>query len=92
MARKRLNDTEALVVRPFAGGEEHSISSRKIENGYLTRTSSYNPGTGECKSAEIFTKNPPKLTAPRMDGRQGRDATGDSSLADTVKYLGRSGV
>jgi hypothetical protein len=86
---KRLNDTEALVARPFEGGEEHSISSRKISNGYITRTSSYNPHTCEYTSAEMFTKNPPKLQAPRMDGRSApRDATGNNSLSDTKKYLG----
>lgn len=87
--RGRLSDTAALTQRPFAAGEDHSISSRKIENGYLTRVSTCNSHTGEYKSSEHFTKNPPRITAPKMDGRQGSSGdVGSESLADTRKYLG----
>ena len=87
---RRLNDTEALVERPFQAGEEHTISTRKIANGYLVRQSSYNPNTGECHSAETFTKNPPKIKAPSLDGRQKGPAPDNAnSLADAAAYLGK---
>lgn len=84
---RRLNDTESLTSRPFQAGEDHSISVRRVENGYLTRTSSYNPGTGDCKSAEVFTKNPPRLIPPKMDSRQGSVGEGNT-LKQTKEYLG----
>jgi hypothetical protein len=92
MANKRLNDTEALVAKGFAPGSDHSVSVRPIDGGFITRTSSYDPETGHCKSSEVFSKNPPRITPPRMDGRQGRtngDATGSEGLAGTKAYLGK---
>lgn len=85
---KRLNDTSSLVNRPFAAGEDHSISTRKIDNGYLTRVSTCNPETGEYKSAEVFTKGQPRITAPRIDGRQGGSVDSGNSLREAREYLG----
>lgn len=85
----RLNDTVAIAGRPFAAGEEHTIRSRKIDNGYITHVSTCNPETGEYKCAEVFTKEPPRITPPSMDGRQSRGTNvGSEVLADTKKYLG----
>lgn len=89
----RLNDTQGLTARPFAGGEEHSVSSRRIDNGYLVRTSTCNPETGEYKSSERFMASQPNITAPRVDGRQVGSASragsvGDEGLAGTRSYLG----
>jgi hypothetical protein len=85
----RLNDTQALTERPFAAGESHSISTRKIDNGYLTSVTTCNPNTKEYKTAEVFTKNPPKIMAPRMDGRQrGPAPDSGNTLRDAKAYLG----
>lgn len=84
---RRLNDTAPIAERGCESGVEHTVSTRKIDNGFIVRSSSYNGGTGEYKSSEQFSKNPPKITAPGVSG-MARDATGNSSLADTKKYLG----
>jgi len=79
----RLNDTKALASRGMDSGEcEKSVSSRKIANGYLVRESYSNYGTGEYRSTETFSKNPPNL-----DGGS-RDAAGSGMLAETKRYLG----
>ena len=88
MAR-RLNDTASLATRPFEAGESHSISTRKIDNGYLTCTSTYNPRTGECRSAETFSRNPPRIIAPRVDGRSGANPDSGNSLRGAKDYLGQ---
>lgn len=86
MAR-RLNDTQSLVNRPLEGELDHNISVRKMQNGdYLTRTSTYNPGTGASKCAEVVTREAPKLQLPTQVG--GGDATGSKGLQDVKEYLG----
>ena len=91
MAKPRLNDTVAITAKPLDANESHSICTRKIDNGYITRTSYYNEGTGESRSAEKFTKTAPKITPPRADGRQGASPDSPSSLRETVEYLGPKG-
>lgn len=89
MARKRLNDTRALAG-PLAGPDcaeaSHSISSEKIDNGWLVRSSSCNPETGEYKSSVRFCESQPRLMPGRVAG-QGAGQKARSSLGDTVKYL-----
>lgn len=91
---KRLNDTEALRSRPFDAGEDHSVSVRKIDNGYMVRHSSCNPNTGEYKSSEVFSAKPPRIIPARMDGRQGgtEGACGPEGLGATRAYMGGKGI
>lgn len=85
--KSTLNNTAALVSRGPDGGEEHSISVRKIENGFLTRQSSYNPGTGECHSSETFSKSRPEIRPPRVRGGAGELADSRNAMADANKEL-----
>lgn len=84
----RLNDTKALTQRPSDAGVEHTVRSQKIENGYLTSTSSYNPGTGECTEKRQFSKEPPRITPPVVEGSSAPGSVGSESLGDTMQYLG----
>lgn len=86
MAR-RLSNTAAITERPYEAGEDHSVSVRKIENGYLTRTATCNPNTGSYRSSEVFTKTPPRITPPSMDAGQGEEMVGSQTLGDTMRYL-----
>lgn len=82
----RLNDTAGLTRRP-SSDVEHTISVKKIDNGHIVRSSTYNCGTGEYKSSEMFSKNPPKIGGmPSADVPA--DAAGSRGLAGTKKYLG----
>jgi hypothetical protein len=86
MAKKRLNDTEAL--QPSSGmsmGSDHSVSVRKIDNGFVVRQSVYNNRTGECSSTETFSEREPKVTAPKV----GRNPAPDqgSPLRGAMDYL-----
>ena len=87
MANKRLSDTAALVAEPFGRGEEHSISTRKIENGFITRTSRSNPMTGEYECREAFSKSQPRIL-PARTARGVGEANGESTLRETMSYLG----
>ncbi len=76
----RLNDTAALTSRA-SGCCDMDVSTRKIDNGYIQRTSEYNPKTGAYRSSEKFVKSP--------DGESGEyGAAGCETLSDTKKYLG----
>lgn len=79
--RGRLNDTEALADAPFEGELSRTVSTRKIDNGYLTRTSEYNSQTGECRSSERFSRRP--QTLPQSER---------STLDETRDYMGKRGV
>lgn len=83
MAR-RLNDTAALTGAGN-GEAEHSIRTRKIDNGYLVCESRCDPRTGEYSHSETFMENPPRI----IPGRVARGAPVDagSSLDDTMRYL-----
>lgn len=64
--------------------KSHSVSVRKIDNGYVKSTTTSDGGDYHCK--EEFSRQEPKLEArePRQVGSRG------SSLRDAVKVL-RSG-
>lgn len=79
----RLNDTDSLTRRA-ADGMEHSVSVKKIDNGFLTRISECNPSTGSYSSRESFSKEAPKIQLPKMGGE---DVAGGGSLRDTMAYL-----
>lgn len=75
----RMSDTKALVEKPLAMGMERTIASRKIDNGFIIRTSEYNQKTGDCKSSECYSR----------DGRLlATGAVGDETLAATKRYMG----
>lgn len=76
----RLNDTAALAMKSSACCDV-DVSTRKIDNGYIQRTSEYNPKTGSYRSSEKFVKSP-----NGDDGSYG--AAGCETLSDTKKYLG----
>lgn len=81
---KRLNDTVALTNMGMAQGEvEHSVRSRKIDNGYVVHSSSYNSSTGECTHREEFCDAPPKIVAPKVM----KSPSGSNSMRDAVKSL-----
>lgn len=85
--RSRLNDTGALVSSPRDGGESHSVSTRKIDNGYIVSQSRTDPRTGEYSYTEQFTDKQPKITPAKVAGGPSPDA--GNSLADTVKYMNK---
>ena len=85
MAKQRLNDTRAVVdMSTNGGGASHSISSEKIENGWLIRQSSSDPRTGEYRCSTSFSANQPRL----IPGRAVRNGMGgNGGLKDTMDYL-----
>lgn len=89
MGQKRLNDTAAIAASPPSGNQEHSISVRKIDNGFVARSSTCNSATGEYKSSEQYFENAPKIVpaqvAKVMSVRSG------GGLADSVDYLNGRG-
>jgi hypothetical protein len=84
MAGKRLSDTNALVENP-GSAVSHTVSTRKIDNGWLIRQSSYNEDTGECRSSERFSDRAPKI-APARVGRGSAPDEG-SPLRGAMDYL-----
>lgn len=90
---KRLSDTAPITRRGLEAGENHTVSTRKIEGGYIVSQSTSNPNTGEYRCTEKFTKNPPRITPAKVDGRQmsgeATGSAGNESLADTKAYLGK---
>lgn len=56
----RLNDTKALTetAAPSEMNEEVSVSVRRIDNGYIKRTSNYGPGGGYKCSEEYSVERP----------------------------------
>ena len=92
MARTRLNSTTPLAGRPLEANESRSVSTRKIDGGYIVRTSYCNEATGEYRSREEFTKTPPKVGSLRSAESRGEDKTGSLGLADTMNYLATKGL
>jgi hypothetical protein len=80
----RLNDTKALRAEPFSDVEK-TTRVRKIDNGYITSSSSYNQKTGDYKCSEKFSASAPKDEDDYAGSRAG---VGNESLSDTKKYLG----
>jgi hypothetical protein len=85
MAKKRLNDTAAIAASPPSENQEHSLHVRKISNGFVTRSSTCNPETGEYHCSEMFSKNAPRIIPAKVAGQGGGPAPG--GLADTMSYL-----
>jgi hypothetical protein len=87
---RRLNDTAALASKPLGAGESHSISTRKIDNGYVVTTSSCNPDTGGYSSTERFTASAPRII-PGRTARTGQSPDGPNSLAGAMDYMKEKG-
>ena len=83
----RLNDTAALAARKN-GAEEHSISCREIDNGFIVRKSACNPETGEYRSSERFYSRAPTIMEPRVTRGPRPDGEGQG-LRDTMDYLNK---
>ena len=81
---KRLNDTAAIVNEP-GGNLEHSVSVRRIDNGFLISKRTYNEGTGLSYHSEEFSKNAPQIGMPKVK----KDAAGysEGSLSAAVGML-----
>ena len=79
---KRLNDTRALVDQPSRYGENYSLSSRKVANGFVVSESSCDPRTGEYRSSETFYKEEPRIIPGRVARGENPDNKG---LADTMR-------
>lgn len=78
-----MDDTRAIVARPLESGIERTTRVRKIDNGYLTCKSEYNPDTGAYRSSEEFSRTP---NGPSV-GAGG--SVGKETLSDTKTYLGK---
>jgi hypothetical protein len=83
MAKRRLNDTSAIARSP-SSSEEHTISTEKIDNGYLVRKSTYNNETGECRSSKTFYEKAPRVTEPTV---RGESRSGGNSLSDAINSM-----
>ena len=86
MAKMRLNDTSAIANRPYNGEASHSISTRKIDNGWLVETSYCDPQTGEYRHSSQFSATQPRLI-PGRAARVGGNPDGGSSLRGAVDYM-----
>lgn len=84
---KRLNDTAAIASRTSGdAGAHHSISTRKIDNGWLVETSSHDPTTGHYRSSTKFASNQPRLI-PGRAARIGASPDSSGSMRDACDYL-----
>ena len=81
----RLNDTSALVSQPMRNGGTVTKSVRKIDNGYITKTSEYNDKTGQYKCASEYSKDVPSANG----GGRARSGVGSEGLSDVKNYLGK---
>jgi len=78
MARK-ITGLPAQPISNPRGDVTHTISSRRIDNGYVISKSTY--GDGEYKSCEEFSKSEPRM--PKVDTRQG--SVGDEGLSGAIR-------
>lgn len=87
MSHKRLSDTAALAMAtpdtPGIEGYEHSVSIRKIDNGYICRSSTSGPMGYRC-SEEYYAEK------PTLESLRGTDA-GTSAMRDAVSSIHSSG-
>lgn len=88
----RLNSSPAVLAgRPMEANETRSVSTRKIDGGYIVRTSYCNESTGEYRCHEEFTTKPPKVGSLRGPSAEGEDKAGSLGLADTMNYMAAKG-
>lgn len=86
MAKKRLNDTSAIVNQHMPSEAHHSISTRKIDNGWLIEQSTHNPQTGHYSSSTSFSPNAPRII-PGRAARSGVSPDSGSSLRRCMDYM-----
>jgi hypothetical protein len=87
MAKRRLNDTAALVTRPPGSGESHGVSVRKIDNGYMISQHSSNERTGEYSCTESYSERAPRIIPARVAYGPAPDQ--GNSLRGAVQSLGQ---
>ena len=83
---KRLNDTMAIAGSPPRSGENHSISVRAVDNGYVVSQCTFNPMTEEYKNSEAFYKECPRIMPAKVFRGSSPDM-GEGGLRDTMQYL-----
>ena len=83
---KRLNDT-AAISGPGSGGSNvnHTVRSRKIDNGYVVETTMYNVKTGQFRSSETFSQEPPRIEPPKVSS--GASPDGPGVLSACMRYM-----
>lgn len=98
MSKRRLNDTAALVgighgstAVTSDGPESVSVSSRKIDNGYLVdecRSSGHS-----YESTTTFHKAKPELSLEKLRSapQPGENPSPDGSMRKAVDWLNRDG-
>ena len=64
----KLNSTIGISDRDYDGGESHSISTRQIDNGWVTDISTSNSNTGKYECSQTFSKDRPRISAPVLKG------------------------
>lgn len=82
--RSRPSDTAAITSGPFKENHESTVSVRKIDNGYLVRTSQWNTHTNEYQGSERFSKDPPLVTPARVEVDRGESS---GALSRAMRYL-----
>lgn len=84
---KRISDTQALVegVPDGAGSFSHSISSRKIANGFVVSRHEFNEATGASHHQETFHERAPRLVAGKV--ARGPSPDTENPLSSVKKYL-----
>lgn len=80
----RLNDTAALTGQALRDGDCVTREVRKIDNGFIVRTSSYSKA-GDYKSSEKYVRESAEARGGDADDY---GAAGCETLSDTKKYLG----
>lgn len=78
----RLSDTAAVVGVPEFGperNESHSVSVRKIDNGYIVSKSSCS--NGRYESSEEYAATPPQLAGKEQS----------NAMAKALDYMKREG-
>lgn len=85
MVNKRLNDTGAIQM-PIPSSESSTVetSVRKIDNGYLVRTSRYGDGAYQCN--ERFSSEKPVIVNS-FDVAEGASPDSSNSMMRAKAYL-----
>lgn len=98
MAKRRLDDTAAIRSAGYGstavtsdGPESVSVSSRKIDNGYVVSRSRSTNSTYEC--SETFQKDKPELVLDqsRSAPQPGNNPSPDGSMRKATEWLKRDG-
>lgn len=98
MAKRRLNDTAALVGIGYGstsvtsdGPESVSVSARKIENGYLVERCKSTGNSYETSTEFHKTKPELVMEQSRAAPEPGNNPSPDGSMRKAVEWLMRDG-